>query len=76
MYVCVCNAITDREVREAMRNGASSLRQLRAALPLGSNCGRCIESAREIVAGQATGQSMQRCPPRAGTRRVLAVQEG
>lgn len=75
MYVCVCNAITDREVREAVSKGAKSLRQLRAALPLGSNCGRCIESVREIVADQA-GQSTGRCPPPAGTRRILAFQEG
>jgi bacterioferritin-associated ferredoxin len=59
MYVCVCNAITDREIREAVRNGARNLRQLRATLPLGVGCGRCIESAREIVAGE---QVRRTCP--------------
>ena len=52
MYVCVCYAITDGQIRDAVRDGARNLRQLRATMPLGSGCGRCVASARQIVSEQ------------------------
>ena len=35
MYVCVCQAVTDREIHQAAKNGAKSLRDLRRDLGLG-----------------------------------------
>ena len=29
MYICICNAVTEKAVRECARNGACSLEQLR-----------------------------------------------
>jgi bacterioferritin-associated ferredoxin len=49
MYVCLCNGITDRQVRQAVDDGAHSLRQVREQLPLGNCCGRCVGAAREII---------------------------
>lgn len=49
MYVCVCNAVTDGQIREAVCEGACSLRQLRAALGVASRCGRCAECARNVL---------------------------
>jgi bacterioferritin-associated ferredoxin len=74
MYVCVCNAITDRQIREAVLDGASNLRQLRARLPLGRGCGRCVEAAQEIVAGQSAPQPVGHLAVR-GSRRILACQD-
>ena len=50
MYVCVCNAITDREIRNAVSLGATSLADLQATLGVATNCGRCGDCARDVLA--------------------------
>jgi bacterioferritin-associated ferredoxin len=49
MYVCVCHAISDRQIREAVARGAESLAEVQAYLPVASCCGRCEDSAREVI---------------------------
>ena len=49
MYICLCNAVTEREVREFARQGCESLDELRAELGVGSCCGRCRPAAQEIL---------------------------
>ncbi len=49
MYVCVCHGVTDRDIREAVENGVSSMRQLGKELGVGRQCGRCACTAREIL---------------------------
>ncbi|NIL93159.1 MAG: (2Fe-2S)-binding protein [Woeseiaceae bacterium] len=53
MYVCICNAITDRQIRDAARSGASSLWKLQKDLGVASNCGKCREVAMQIVREEA-----------------------
>lgn len=49
MYVCLCNGITDREIRQAADSGVNSMRQLGKELGVGTQCGRCACTAREIL---------------------------
>ena len=49
MYVCLCKGITDSQIRTAVEEGASSLREVRAALGVASQCGKCGLLARQIV---------------------------
>jgi len=49
MYVCLCHGVTDRAIREAAENGVSSMRQLGKELGVGTQCGRCASTAREIL---------------------------
>ena len=49
MYVCLCHGVTDREIREAADSGVNSMRQLGKELGVGTQCGRCACSAREIL---------------------------
>lgn len=49
MYVCLCQGVTDREIRAAAENGCSSMRQLGKELGVGRQCGRCACTAREIL---------------------------
>jgi bacterioferritin-associated ferredoxin len=49
MYVCICNAVTDRQIREAARNGCCSLRELSAQTRCSTTCGKCARMAREIL---------------------------
>jgi bacterioferritin-associated ferredoxin len=59
MYVCICNAITDRQIRQAADNGVSDLWQLQKKLDVASNCGKCKQVAIEILAERKShrGQS-------------------
>lgn len=49
MYVCVCNAITERHIGDAVRNGSSTLRHLRQELGVTAECGRCAVCARDCL---------------------------
>lgn len=49
MYVCLCHAVTDRQVKQAVKEGACTVRQVQLCLRVGTNCGKCIPAAREIV---------------------------
>lgn len=49
MYVCVCNAITERDIRGAVTLGAASVDDLKATLGVATCCGRCEESARQLL---------------------------
>ena len=49
MYVCICNAVTDRSIREAASAGVRSFSELRARTGCGDCCGSCEDLAREIL---------------------------
>jgi bacterioferritin-associated ferredoxin len=49
MYVCICAAVSDRQIKQAVREGARSVDQLAACLGVGTVCGCCREIAQDIV---------------------------
>jgi bacterioferritin-associated ferredoxin len=49
MYVCVCSAVTDDEIRAEIRSGACTMRDLRQRLGIAMQCGRCIQCAQAIL---------------------------
>lgn len=49
MYVCICNAVTDREIRRAREAGVESLSELSETLGVASCCGSCAEHAEAIL---------------------------
>lgn len=49
MYVCVCCAVTDHQIRDAVSDGAASLSDVQTTLPVGMCCGRCEDEARSVV---------------------------
>ncbi|MDU6442838.1 MAG: bacterioferritin-associated ferredoxin [Pantoea sp.] len=50
MYVCLCNAVSDKTLREAVRRyQPKSIQQLRQLVPVGKQCGKCIRVARKIM---------------------------
>ncbi|MGD8208114.1 MAG: (2Fe-2S)-binding protein [Chromatiales bacterium] len=50
MYVCVCNAVTDRDICAAAARGACSLEALGEELKVATCCGRCADCARRVLA--------------------------
>ncbi len=49
MYVCICNAITDTQIREAADAGVTDLWGLQATLGVAAGCGSCKEHAMEVL---------------------------
>lgn len=49
MFVCVCNAVTDREIRQCAELGVSSVADLKDSLGVAACCGRCACAADEIL---------------------------
>jgi bacterioferritin-associated ferredoxin len=49
MYVCLCNGITDTQIRTAIQQGANSFKEVRNTLGVGSQCGKCGILTREIL---------------------------
>jgi bacterioferritin-associated ferredoxin len=50
VYICICNAITEGQVRECAQGGTCSLEELASALGVGSGCGRCRDCAEQVLA--------------------------
>jgi bacterioferritin-associated ferredoxin len=49
MYVCICNEITDKQIRSAARAGAKDLWDLQRELGVATNCGSCKQTATRIL---------------------------
>ncbi|MGB6243046.1 MAG: (2Fe-2S)-binding protein [Castellaniella sp.] len=51
MYICVCNAISERQVQEAIAQGAADLGDLQAQLGIATCCGQCADTATDYLPG-------------------------
>jgi len=49
MIVCHCQAVTDRAIRNAVRDGARCRRSVARACAAGRSCGGCTHAIDEIV---------------------------
>jgi bacterioferritin-associated ferredoxin len=54
MYVCICNALTDRAVRRvAAETGCTRPRELYAACGCQAQCGRCVKAVLTVARAAA-----------------------
>lgn len=49
MFVCLCNAVTDREIRQQAAQGVDTLDELRLRTGCSDCCGQCAEEAETIL---------------------------
>ncbi len=49
MYVCICHAVTDKQIRRAVDNGVRTYGELRTQLGVGGCCGRCKSCACQVL---------------------------
>jgi bacterioferritin-associated ferredoxin len=49
MYVCICNGVTDLDIRAAAARGARTVKDLRRELGVASECGKCASCAHEVL---------------------------
>ena len=68
MYVCVCQAVTERQIHEAARAGARTVKDLRRELGVTTDCGRCASCARDCLRQAHSSH----CPNEAGAQMAMA----
>jgi len=49
MYICICNAITDKQLLKAQQNGNHSVDEIIQQLGVGDCCGNCVDKAEELL---------------------------
>lgn len=52
MFVCVCNAVTDRQIQDTVMAGAVSLDDLKEQLGVATCCGCCADLACSFIPAQ------------------------
>lgn len=50
MYVCICNGVTDHQIREAASDGCATVADLVLRTGCGATCGSCLDMAGELLA--------------------------
>ena len=70
MIICICRGKSDRDVRKAIENGATSVRELQRC-GIGDQCGSCHVSLRSMIASAAAAAAP--CPAHAAPDLVTAV---
>jgi len=56
MYVCICNNLNDRRIREAVADGARTTQEVYQALGCQPQCGQCVLEVQSIVRQARAGQ--------------------
>jgi bacterioferritin-associated ferredoxin len=51
MWICVCHAVTDREVLAAIQAGAETRQAVTAACQAGGDCGSCHHMIEQMIEG-------------------------
>ena len=49
MYICVCNAVTDHAIRDAVADGARTLADLTMRTGCASTCATCRDAAQALL---------------------------
>ena len=49
MFVCICNQVTDTQIRQSVDEGVSSFDALSRELGVGTGCGKCKTCAKKIL---------------------------
>ena len=58
MYLCICNAITDRQAR-SHRSASCSVAAFYRALGVKPKCGKCVPLVREMLDARSTDEAVQ-----------------
>ena len=49
MYVCICNAVTDRQIKTAVQEGHGTFKKIQQQLDVATCCGQCESHAKEVI---------------------------
>ncbi|MDC7807844.1 (2Fe-2S)-binding protein [Luteimonas sp BLCC-B24] len=49
MFVCICNGVTDSQIRQAAANGCREMSELTMRTGCGATCGSCMDMATGLL---------------------------
>ena len=49
MYVCLCQGVTDRDIENAVSDGARSWREVREVTGCAGQCGKCACTGKRVM---------------------------
>lgn len=49
MFVCICHGVSDKTIEASIEDGATTFKQLKAELKVGSQCGKCCNCAKQVL---------------------------
>ncbi|WJG26442.1 (2Fe-2S)-binding protein [Vibrio furnissii] len=50
MYVCLCHGVSDKKIKKlALEQRITDIRGIKRCTALGSQCGKCVKQAKEIL---------------------------
>ena len=49
MYVCICRAVTEKQVQSTLEKGATTIAEVTRACGAGSDCGGCLGAIEEMI---------------------------
>jgi bacterioferritin-associated ferredoxin len=59
VYVCICNAVSEKDVHHCVSAGACSTRQVKKACGWQAGCGSCTARLAEVIGQALTANSTQ-----------------
>ena len=52
MIVCICHGVSDRDLKDLIASGATSLREIGQSCRAGTDCGACLREIRQLAQQQ------------------------
>ncbi|MBK8182896.1 MAG: (2Fe-2S)-binding protein [Candidatus Competibacteraceae bacterium] len=49
MYLCICKAVTDRQIHQAVTQGARTMGEITTRFGIGIECGKCIDDVKAFL---------------------------
>jgi len=49
MYICLCYGVNEATIRDAVRNGSRTLRELSFQTGCGTQCGSCVSQVQALL---------------------------
>jgi len=49
MYICICNAVTDKQIKAYVKQGVRNLRDLNKSICIGNQCGKCTCEVKKVI---------------------------
>lgn len=49
MYICLCHGVNEATIREAVRNGSRTIRELSFQTGCGTQCGSCVSQVQALL---------------------------
>lgn len=57
MYVCICNAVTEKDIQTETQKNNSSVSKVCKKLGCATQCGKCASHVREVHSSAISSQS-------------------